>query len=242
MSTKIFPCPVCKRKFASMESAIDHVDTEHEYCCPKSITVKQWIFNVKNRLNPFTKYGKSILSGKPTNWNEKLGRYERLADDKERAAFRKLFVQRMMKTHGKATLLNDPEVQKKMLEHRKISGKYVFDDKVFPYTGSYEFDFLRYMDVVLSWDPGDLYMPCPIIVKYISPRDGKEHFYIPDAYIQSLNLIVEIKSQENKHYRKRDLDIELAKDAAMKKLKVNYVKIYDKDYEDFTSMVNALRQ
>ena len=242
MSTKFSFCPVCKRKFISVDANINHIDDCHPYDCPKGVTVKQWIFNVKNRLSPANKYGHSILSGKPTEWNEKLGRYERLANDKEKAAFRKLFVQRMMKVHGKSTLLNDPEIQKKMLEHRKISGKYTFDDVVFNYTGSYEFDFLRYMDVVLSWDPHDIFMPCPIIVKYISPRDGKQHFYIPDVYISSLNLIVEIKSQENKHYRKRDLDIELAKDAAMRKMDVNYVKIYDKDYEDFLSTVNSLKE
>lgn len=242
MKNKISICPVCKRKFASVDSNIDHIDKDHPNCCPDNITVKQWIFNIKNGLAPNNKYGHSILTKKPTEWNEKLGRYERLADDNERMAFRKLFIQRMLKTHGKETLLNDPEIQKTMLARRKISGKYKFGKEEFPYTGSYELDFLRYMDEVMDWDPKDLFMPCPIVIKYTNPRDGKEHFYIPDAFITSLKLIVEIKSKENKHYRKRDLDIELAKDAAMRKSKYNYVKIYDKDYEDFTSLVNSLRQ
>jgi hypothetical protein len=234
-------CPVCKRKFATVNAAVDHIDSTHQGCCPPNITPKQWIFNVRNRLPIGTTHGKSILSGRPTQWNEKLGKYERLCGESERQEFRKVFVARMLRTYKKETLLNDPDVQKKMLQRRKISGTYKFGKDEIPYTGSYELDFIRFLDTVLDWDPKDLFMPCPMVIEYTSPRDNKVHFYIPDAYLASLKLIVEIKSEDNKHYRKRDIDIENAKDAAMAKQELVYVKIFDKDYTDFLALVNTLR-
>lgn len=235
-------CPVCRRRYTSIEATLNHLDSEHPGCCPQGVTEKQWLFNVRNKLPPANLFGKSILSGKNTPWNEKLGKYERLASEAERKEFRALFVKRMMKVHGKSTLLRDPDIQKSMLRKRKISGKYNFQGVEFDYTGTYELDFLRHIDEVMNWDPKDLFMPCPIVIDYICPRDGKWHFYIPDAYIQSLSLIIEIKSQDNKFYRKRDLDIETAKDKAVGKLKkLSYVKIYDKDYSEFMSVINELK-
>lgn len=235
---KVFVCPVDKRKFTNLDALVLYVEKNYPEAVPAGVTTKQWLFNIRNGLPPANKYGKSILSGKPTEWNEKAGRYERLRDDKEKEEFRKLFKERMQKKYGKDTLLDDPEVQQKMLENRKISGKYEFQDgSLMVYTGTYEKDFLEVMDVVIDWPSRDIFMPCPFVVDYISPRDEKKHFYMPDVYIDSLKLIVEIKSEDNKHYRKRDEDIEKAKDAAIAKTGIAFIKIYDKDYRDFIEMI-----
>jgi len=238
-----FKCPICpNRSYVTLDSVIDHIENDHPGCVPKGITTKQWLFNIRNKLPQTQKFGKSILSGKPTAWNEEAGRYERLRDDAERLEFRKIFIQRMLKTYGKETLLKDPEVQKKMLAGRKISGQYQWSTdprRTFSYTGSYELDFLRFMDIQMSWDPKDIFMPCPFVIDYISPRDKSKHFYIPDAYIESLKLIVEIKSEDNKFYRKRDLDIETAKDHEVARRKLKYVKVYDKNYEDLAELLKS---
>ena len=235
---KVFKCPLCRRKYVTARACADHVDAEHIGSVPSDVTTLQWLFNLRNRLPACTTHGKSILSGKPTDWNETTGKYERLADDAERMEFRKVFVSRMMKTYGKDTLLKDPEFQKKMLAGRKISGYYLYSDgKKFEYTGTYEADFIRFMDITMGWDSKDIFMPCPIVFTYISPRDKEKHFYIPDVYIESLKLVIEIKSSENKHYRLRDIDIERAKDAAMSKKKINFIKVYDKDYTELVDFI-----
>lgn len=235
-------CPLCPKTFVSWDACADHFGDKHGAVLAKQdITPKQYIFNCRNHLDPFNKFGKSILSGKPTTWNENLGKYNRLCDEAERQAYRRMFVDRMMNRYGKDTLLRDPEVQKKMLASRKISGKYTWSDgsRVFTYTGSYEADCLKFLDT-FGIPSSDVYAPAPFVIKYKSPRDQKEHFYIPDVYIPSLKLILEIKSAENKHYRARDLDIEKAKDQAISKRDVTYIKVYDKNYRELGETLKEL--
>lgn len=136
-----------------------------------------------------------------------------------------------------------PEQQQKMLANRKISGKYKWSkgNYEFEYVGSYEKDFLEYLDLTLGWEnPESIHAPAPQIVYY--EYEGKKSFYMPDFYIESMGvngegLIIEIKSKTNKHYRLRDIDREKAKDMAMKSSGLNYIKIFDKDYREFSSLI-----
>jgi hypothetical protein len=193
----------------------------------------QFYFNAKYGKNK----GKCIICRRDTKFNETTEKYERICDRKDtkcREVYRKLFMERMKKA-GKENQMTDPEHQKKMLAGRKISGTYKWStgDYEFKYTGSYERDFLEFLDLVMSWDnPSDIMLPAPQIFKY-KGKDGKEHFYIPDVYITSLNLIVEIKSAENKHYRLRDIEIENLKDDILGNSGYNYIKILDKNYSTF---------
>jgi hypothetical protein len=130
-----------------------------------------------------------------------------------------------------------------MLSNRKISGTYTWSHDPrfkFSYTGSYEKEFLEFMDVFLNWNPEDLFSPCPFVIEYV--YEGKKHFYIPDFYIPSLNLVLEIKSFENKHYRQRDIRQEKAKDLAIRNKKYNYFKIHDKYYDDFFDYLTKLKK
>jgi len=233
------PCPICKRIFISWDACANHFSQVHgAILTGKNVTAKQYIFNCRNRFDPFRRFGRSILSGKPTLWNENTGKYERLADNAERQQYRQMFVDRMMKRYGRSTLLDDPEVQKKMLANRKISGKYTWSDgsRVFTFTGSYEEDCLKFLDE-FGIPSAEVFAPAPFVVEYKSPRDDKPHFYIPDIYIGNLKIVIEIKSAENKHYRARDLDIEKAKDFAMSKRNLTFVKVYDKDYTELGEII-----
>lgn len=206
----------------------------------KEITVSQYIFNLKNNKDPFNKYGKSIISGKETDWNEKSGKYNRIREE-EKDQYRQMFRERMLKIHKTDNLLNDVEMQKKMLANRSISGKYRFQKgKEFPYTGSYERDFLEVMDLVFDWDPNDLLLPAPMTFEY-TDKEGKDHFYIPDVFIISLQLIIEIKASDNKHYRERDIELEMSKDAIVEKSEYRFLKIFDKNYSEFIRVVHSLR-
>ena len=144
-------------------------------------------------------------------WNNKTGRYERFADQAEVDKYKAQFKERMMKRYGKTHLLDDAEHQKTMLANRKISGKYKWADGTETvYTGTYELEFLELLDKELGWDSKDVHMPAPDVIAYKDPETGKERAYIPDVWLAGHDLLIEIKSSENNHYRKRDLAVELA--------------------------------
>jgi hypothetical protein len=139
----------------------------------------------------------------------------------------------MKRVHGEVHLLGDPDMQKKMLENRSISGTYEFTNgSKITYTGQYEKDFLEFLDLFLHMDPEDIVMPATECIEY--EYLNKKHFYIPDAYFPSINLLIEIKASDNKHYRQRDIEQEKAKDLAVSKLPLNYLKIFDKEYSELT--------
>ena len=142
----------------------------------------------------------------------------------------------MIGKYGKTTLLNDPDHQRKMLANRKISGKYLWRDNVHvsTYTGSFEKSFLEFLDTVLEFDPEDVMSPSPHTYYY--EYEGTKHFYIPDFFIPSLSLEVEIKDDikgpnPNTHPKivAVDKEKEKLKDEVMKSNSnvFNYIKILD---------------
>ena len=123
----------------------------------------------------------------------------------------------MIQKYGKLHILDDPEQQKKMQANRKIGGIYRWSDNKnqFMYLSSYEKDFLEYLDKKLNWIPSDLVAPSPHNYEY--EYNGKKHFYIPDFFIPSLNLEIEIKSSirmDKQNIEKKEKEIE--KDKLMK--------------------------
>ena len=230
----VFKCCFCGKKYVMPEALYAHMEEEHKISM-EGLPAEQVYFNYRNRYPLTKRYGKSVISGKPTAFNMKTGRYERFSDEKEKEKYRNYFVSNMKRVYGKETILDEPEQQKKMLANRHISGKYQWSDGIheFTYTGSYERRFLEFLDLELNWDnPEDIFAPAPMIFNYTHP-DGTTHFHIPDFYIGSLNTIISIKSTENMHYRLRDIEIERAQDEAIKKSKFDYIKIVDNRFDDF---------
>lgn len=228
-----------------------HLEDKHEEQLD-GLSGAQFYFNLKNGYNK--KFGSCIICKGPTKFNEKTKKYNRLCEKEEcKEKYVAMFKARMMKTYGKESLMKDPEQQEKMLSNRKISGKYEWHDgKVFTYTGTYELEFLKMMDIFLEWNSADLIAPAPMVFKY--QFEGKDHFYIPDFYIPSIDLIIEVKGSNN-HYQKRDLEKELLKEKAVlnstktqnliKPGKVvvmrthKYIKIMDKNYDPFIEALIA---
>ena len=240
MTMRTYTCPVDKRKYTSLDAMLDHFETEHpdemDIILKKGVTVKQYCFNIRNRREPFNKMGRSIVSGKPTPWNEEAGRYARILPN-EKDKYRAMFAKRMRKAHGRTTFADDPEFQKKMLAGRRISGTYDYDGKKIGYVGNYEKDFLEYMHDELRWPVGDLVMPANVNFPYKDPETGKLRTYIPDAIIPSLGMVVEIKASDNRHYRKRDIRVEFAKDDAVQKAGCRYIKVMDRKYDEFRNAI-----
>jgi hypothetical protein len=242
MAKKTFKCPFCSRKYVLKDAVYEHMEKEHHDDLCGLPACQVW-FNWNNGY-PVTKAtGKSVMSGRPTAFNVVSCRYERFADESERKQYREYFRQNMIKAFGKDSLLNDADQQKKMLAERGISGQYVWSDgsSKTTYTGSYERGFLEFVDLYMGWPrPDDIMAPAPMTFPY-EGSDGKRHLHIPDFYISSLNMIVNVKSSGNKGYRLRDIAEERAEDEAIRKSKFNYVKVFDDDFEPFADAVQQIR-
>lgn len=183
-------------------------------------------------------HGKCPICGRPTLWNPSTSRPNKFCPDPEcRQIYRNQFKERMTRVYGKTTLLDDPDFQKKMLKNRSISGQYTWSDGVKKdYVGSYELDFLEMLDRFAHFESQDVMTPAPQIFHY--NYDDKNHFYIPDGYIASLNLIYEIKdggTNPNMHPKIRAVDKvkEEIKDKKVLESDFNYLKIENKQYGKF---------
>lgn len=235
-------CLICNEKFKEKPDLYDHYEDEHSSEFKKGMTGAQMhFFKIHGRIT-----GKCIVCGKPTTWNDSTNLPNRFCDNpKCREKYRQIFVDRMKKKYGKEHLLNDPEVQKKMLFSRKISGEYKWSDGAMKqYVGTYELDFLRFLDKFYGFKSSDVMTPAPQIIEY--QYQGKTHFYIPDVYIASLNLVIEIKdggSNPNTHPKIMAVDKikEELKDKAILKANVNYIKVVDKRYGAFVNYLNNMK-
>lgn len=230
MAKKI-QCPFCEDRYVSLVALQEHIEEDHIEDIPKDFTVNQYLYYLKTGNSG----SKCIICKKPTEWNESTNKYNRLCgSEKCKAQYREMFKSRMIGKYGKTTLLNDPEQQRKMLEHRKISGKYIWSDNTEKtYTGSYELDFLKILDLFFNWDSSDVMTPSPHTYYY--EYEGERKFYIPDVYIPSLNLEIEIKESDNNHpHMQVDRKKENLKDKMMDSQKnIDYIKIVDKKYDGF---------
>ena len=137
-----------------------------------------------------------------------------------------------------------------MIYSKKTSGTYIFSEDTskieVKYDSSYGKNFLEMLDYFMGWSNGcDIMGPSPNVYTYT--YDGEQHFYIPDFYIPSLNLEIEIKdggSNPNMHPKIQNVDKvkERLKDIVMEKSKVNYVKVINKNYISFFKVLYMLRE
>ena len=240
MKVQYYTCPVCKQKYRSLSGWGDHMDKIHPNERPEGYSTSRFFYKVKTGKTA----GKCRVCKGPTEWNESSMKYSQFCKDpKCKEAYVKIAKTRMRNRYGKEYILDDPNVQKKMLSHRKISGSYRFKDggKV-EHVGSYERNFLIMLDRLLEWPSNDIIGPSPHVYYY--DYENSEHdenhegrkFYIPDYYIPSLNLEIEIKQQTstNEEFNKINRVKEKLKDEIMKNnSKVNYLKINDNNFRDF---------
>lgn len=232
---KQIKCPACGEKFTKLDGLHDHIEEEHSELIPEGYTAQRFIYYNKTGKT----HGSCVICKKDTEWNETTGKYKRFCNNpKCKEEYREIFKQRMTGKYGKTTLLNEPEQQKKMLAHRHISGEYKWTDGTFKtYTGSYELDFLRFLDLFMNMDSDDVITPSPHTYYYI--YEGEKKFYIPDVYIPSLNLEIEIKdggNNPNMHGKIQAVDKvkEKLKDEVLNTTKgIDYIKIVNKEYDAF---------
>jgi len=243
---KNFKCPGCKKVYNSLATWSNHMLQYHKDMIPEGWSPARYFYY----LQTGKKEGSCIICKKPTEWNEQTAKYNRFCNNPEcRQKYRDMFKQRMINKHGKVCLLDDPNQQRKMLMAKKTSGEYKFHDGKVPYASSYELDFLRFLDRIMGASAKDIVGPSPhtYYYNYTNP-DDKEHegrkFYIPDFWIPSLNLEIEIKQNTSTHPKILRVDKvkEKEKDELMANIPgVNYIKIVDMDYRPFMALFLKLR-
>ena len=232
-------CPFCQKVFNDKQRFCHHIANKHNDQVPMDCEPLEWSYSLL--------VGKPIgrvctqCRKNPVHFNQDTLKYERLCDDpKCKESYTRMMKERMVKVYGKEHLLNEADMQRKMILNHHDAKDYHWDDKhTFRVIGSYEYDFLDHLKS-LDWTPNDIICPSPNNYWY-KWADGTTHLYIPDFYIPSLSLEVEIKESDNTHPRmEHSREIEHLKDQRLEyetqKTNIHYIKIVDKKYDDFDSI------
>lgn len=234
MANKVIHCQFCGKLLKDEAGYAEHIERKHPEQILPGMVPRQFVYYLRTGKEK----GSCVVCGADTTWNEATNKYNRLCGKQEcKDALREKFKENMMGKYGKISLLDDPEQQKKMLAAR--SKVYQWSDRIkehrFKYLSSYECEFLIFLDCIVCLPPEDLMSPSPWVFYYM--YEGKKHFYIPDFYIPSLNLMIEIKDggdNPNKHPKIQAIDKEKErlKDEVMKSSGVpfNYLKIPNKQH------------
>lgn len=246
---KIYRCQHCKFTVAVDKNAKgtksakwkmgNHYETKHKELLPPDMDGFRWFYFLLTKKER----GSCVECKQETAFNRISMKYSRFCNNPAcKQKYKEERDRRMMATHGKLYITDDPEMQKKMQAGRRIGGIYNWSDgkSKFPYLSSYELHFLRFLDLELKWPPSDLMAPSPHTYTY--KYKDKDHFYMPDFFIPSLSLEVEIKddgSAKNINQESREKD--KIKDAMMRSLSniMGYIKIVNKQYDEFLQLIKS---
>lgn len=215
----------------------EHYETKHKNLLPPDMDGYRYFYFLLTKKEN----GSCIICHNPTEFNRITMKYARFCDNpKCKQKYKEDRDKNVFAKYGKLYMTDDPEFQKKMQAGRRIAGVYTWSDgkTKLPYLSSYEMDFFKFLDQELHWPPTDIIAPSPHIFEY--EYNGVKHFYMPDAFIPSINLEIEIKSSVRQQYHDPDSRAkEIEKDKLMKSCDnlFNYIIIYDKNYTAFKEMI-----
>lgn len=213
----------------------EHYEKTHKDLIPPDMDGYRWFYYLLTKKD----HGSCVECHKETDFNRVTMKYARFCNNPQcKQKYKQERDRRMIAKYGKVHLLDDPEMQKKMQQGRKIAGIYNWSDGTkIPYLASFELDFFRHLDVDLHWPSSDIIAPSPHVYYY--EYKGEKHFYMPDAFIPSLNLEVEIKDNGSANRSQESREKDVIKDDLMRSLKnlFNYIKIVDKDYTEFHELI-----
>lgn len=243
MGKKHIKCRFCDTYLRDYDHYASHLESKHAEIIPDGMDGWRFIYYLRTQKT----HGTCVICKKDTGWNERTHKYHRFCKNPAcKEKYKETFRSRMIGKYGKTTLLNDPEQQKIMLARRKISGEYLWSDHVHTstYTGTYEKSFLEFLDLILGFDPEDVMSPSPHTYYYM--YEGTKHFYIPDFFIPSLRLEIEIKEGTNNHPKNIAVDRvkESLKDEVMRSTasSFNYLKIREKDNKRFFEFLDKAKE
>ena len=239
-SERKYKCPFCDYR-NTKSKLVDHIDKKHKELIPKDYTAARIVFNMINKKD----HGTCVCGcGRETAWREDVWRYDRYATPQCKEKYSAEMKQRMIRVYGKEHLLNDPEMQEKMLNNRSISGTYKFTHGgEVSYVGSYEMKLLEFLDKVMGYKAIDVQSPGPTI-EYM--YNGKKHFWITDQYLIPYNLVFDCKdggdnpnNREMKEYREK----QIAKEEAIRKQgKYNYIRLTNNNFAQLMLVLAELKE
>ena len=236
---KRYKCPYCFKMIERNEMG-KHINFNHQDMIPDDYTHNRLAFNILNKKE----VGNCVECRKETEWNEDKKRYERFCSETCRKEAGKKAKANMNKVYNKDHLLDDPQVQIKMLKNRKISGTYKFKNgEKMDYVGKLEKSLLEYLDNVMNLEPKDI-MPDYPIIKY--NNNGVERNYIPDFYLPDYNLIIEVKdggtNKNNNPAMKDTRNKTLDKEKAVKDLKkYNYLRLTNNNFIQLIETIELIK-
>jgi len=237
-------CPICDKRYSAkallthFKNSKDHTTQMIWELLPDTYGLSYpeiiyWMITKKRS-------GSCIICHKPTAFNVDTFKYSRFCDMPScKETYRKSFKTRMKDKYGKEHLLDDLEIQKKMLANRNISGTFILSGEEFTYTGEYEKAFLELL-AMLNWPAGDLLAPSPKYIHY--NYNDQEHVFIPDFYIPSIDCNIEVKSSHTKFYS----DPTIQEKNKIKKSLIDSATTYglwleDKDFTKFIHLLKEIR-
>lgn len=240
-TSKKYKCPYCDYR-GIRSDVIHHVDKKHEELIPEGYTAARAVYDFINK----TDHGTCMICKSPVyEWNDKINRYYNLCKNPAcKAKVREIALERHMRVYNKPHLLDDPEMQEKMLANRKISGTYRFRDGTkHTYTGTYEKNALEFMDKVLEIPGTDIQSPGPVL-EY--EYGGKTHKWITDIYYIPANLLIEVKdggSNPNNRSMTSYREKQVAKETMVTNLgKFNYIRLTNNDFSQLLEILADMKE
>ena len=237
---KTYQCPYCEKKLIR-DKLVSHIEKYHDEEVPDNYTPYRLVYDI---VNDKQGHGNCTICGKPTKWNEKRQKYERLCGNpKCYEAVKKTYQKRMMRVYNKVSLMDDPHHLENMLAHRKISGKYKWSDgKVFTYTGKYEKNLMEFLDKTLEFKSNEVIAPGPILEYEFQ---GKKHKWITDFLILPYNLIIEVKDGGD-NPNNRFMPVYRAKQAYKEKMITSlgiysYLRLTNNDFGQLLGILTELK-
>ena len=231
-STRKYRCPYC-RVTATRDRLVSHIEEKHETMIPEGYTAARVVYDHINKKD----YGTCLICKKKVyKWDDNVCRYKNLCDDPRCMA--------QLKARSAKNHLEDPEVQKKMLAGRRISGFYRFKDGTnHSYVGSYERNCFEFMDQVLNIEGKDIMSPGPTIYY---EWNGEKHPWILDwMYIPAM-LCADVKdggSNPNNRPMEDYRAKQIAKEEAIaKEGKYNYIRLTDNNFAQLLEALANIRQ
>ena len=229
-----FKCLDCGQRFHEFMQLYNHAEKFHK----DLIGDKDVYRYLYEKRNPGP-YICPICNKNPREWNDKNHKYRRICSAPEcKKKARELYSKNMKRVYGTDNLLTDPARQEEMLKNRSISGIYTFQDGAqISYVGEYERDFIMHCIEKFGYASTDL-INCPrkYYLEYYDPYTEKNRFYMPDFYIPKYNLVIEIKDG-SKYPIDSKAKAKLKEKAVVDSKLFNYVKIVEKVYTDFDSVI-----
>jgi hypothetical protein len=251
-----FICEECNRTFAKKDGLSKHISINHmskkeyydkyfknegEELCPicgnKNPYLNRWDRGYKKtcsykcanllrtqsqEITKFKKYGDKRYNNTKQRNKTNIEKYGNKCPTQNFNIHQKIKENNIEKLGVEYPFQSD-KIQQKVIN--KFSQYRRFKDTNVYYNTSYEFDFLeKYYYIFSDIQRGNS-------IKYTYNK--KPTYYLPDFYIPSLNLIVEIK---NSYLAKRDKSKIVAKKKATISNGFNYIMITDKRYNKFNKL------